>query len=204
MELWERLPDETVVAFSYFRHNRDMPEKERNVRDAYRQCRGKPKAHQASGSFMVMAQKHDWLMRSKAWDAEKDRIARQIQVDEIVTMTRRHAQQAAAWQQTLIQPIRHALARLNDNPKKIERELNKLTYPQLVRFAANLSNAYQLAVKMELLARGEPTELTRQQTTNISEEEESLLTGKMKQYAEVFQSLAEQYDDDFVRRDGKE
>ena len=122
-ELWEIQPGESSKAFEAFVVYRDM-EKPRSIRTV---------AQTLSKSSTLIARwssAYDWVKRVTAWDAEQDRIARKMQLDEIVKMRKRHARIAAKALDKVAAALEHIdpeemsnadMTRLMDAASKLER-----------------------------------------------------------------------------------
>lgn len=126
-EPWERQEDETDKAFEAFAIYRDMER---------RTTRGV--ASQLSKSVALISRwssTHEWVKRAAAWDAERDRIARQEQIDEIKKMRKRHADLASAM---LVKAAR-ALQRIPEDEIK----------------AGDVSRMVDTAAKLERVSRGD-------------------------------------------------
>ena len=83
-EPWERQLNETARAWEAFSMYRDMGA-----------SRSIAKVARELGKNKVVLEKwsteYDWVKRVAAWDAEKDRVARQAQLTDIIEMRQRHA-----------------------------------------------------------------------------------------------------------------
>lgn len=128
-ELWERQPNESQPAFEAFAKYRDQVSK-RSIRRV---------AQELGKSATLMTRwsiEWQWVDRVKAYDAELDRKARDIRLEEIKRMNETHAKAATAL-------ITKALQRLKDMP------LDEMRPSDVVNFI-------EKAAKLERLARGEP------------------------------------------------
>lgn len=83
-EPWERQLDESPQAFEAFAAYRDMGAARSNAKVSRLLCKSKALMDRWSSE-------HDWVKRVAAWDAEKDRVARETQLKDIVEMRQRHA-----------------------------------------------------------------------------------------------------------------
>ena len=83
-EPWERQLNESTQAFEAFACYRDMGAARSTAKVSRQLCK--------SVSLMNRwSSEHDWVKRVAAWDAEKDRAAREAQIKDIVEMRHRHA-----------------------------------------------------------------------------------------------------------------
>lgn len=83
-EPWERQLNESPQAFEAFAQYRDMGASRSLAKVSRVLCKSKALMERWSVD-------HDWVKRVASWDAEKDRVARQKQLDDIVAMRERHA-----------------------------------------------------------------------------------------------------------------
>jgi hypothetical protein len=95
-----------------------------------------------------LSAEHDWVERAEAWDAHVERLAREDQLTQILDMRRRHAVIANV-------AMTKAVERLRDI------DAAGLTVRETVLLL-------DLAVKVERLARGEPTQIVDGTTTNTT------------------------------------
>lgn len=83
-EPWERQLNESPQAFEAFATYRDMGAARSLAKVSRALCKSKALMERWSTD-------HDWVKRVAAWDAEKDRVAREKQLKDIVAMRDRHA-----------------------------------------------------------------------------------------------------------------
>ena len=83
-EPWERQMNESSQAFEAFAAYRDMGAARSLAKVSRVVCKSKALMERWSKD-------HDWVKRAAAWDAEKDRVARQSQLNDIKEMRKRHA-----------------------------------------------------------------------------------------------------------------
>lgn len=145
-EPWERQNGETAIQFSFFRHYRDLPPRERTVEKAAALYSNKKGARGVSIGRHWCAD-WSWVERAAAWDAEKDRIARLAQIEEVTAMNKRHAQIAMAM-------IAKAAARLS------ELAPSDLTASEVRAF-------FNDAARLERIARGEAETVTATLTPTV-------------------------------------
>lgn len=122
-EPWERQPKESLKAWEAFKIYRDMGAD-----------RSLAKVGERLGKSAALMEKwsatHAWVDRSRKWDAEKDRLDRKAQLDDIRKMRKRHADMAnamlikaaAALKKIPIDEIKASdISRLVDTASKLER-----------------------------------------------------------------------------------
>lgn len=83
-EPWERQLNESPQAFEAFARYRDMGASRSLAKVSREVCKSKALMERWSTE-------HDWVKRVAAWDAEKDRVARETQLKDIIDMRQRHA-----------------------------------------------------------------------------------------------------------------
>lgn len=127
-ELWERQPGETAKAFKAFCVYRDLGP-DRSI------AKAGAALGQLPGGLEDWCSKNEWVKRSMAWDDEKDRQARQEQLDEIKKMRVRHARIA----QKALEKVSAALD--NINPKAMSN--------------ADVARLMDVSSKLERLSRGD-------------------------------------------------
>lgn len=122
-ELWERQLNESTQAFEAFACYRDMGAARSTAKVSRKLCKSVSLMNRWSSD-------HDWVKRVAAWDAEKDRVARETQINEIKEMRRRHAATAKKMMDTADQALEHIrpdevstneIARLVEIASKLER-----------------------------------------------------------------------------------
>lgn len=134
---WERQDGEGIKPFQAFAIYRDMGT-DRSLRDVAKQL----------GKSLTMIARWSghwhWVERCKEYDAEIDKKALKARAKSIEEMNKRHADTAMLFQQKLLQRL--GTVKPEDlNPADMIKWLTE-------------------AAKLERLARGEPTEHTKQQT----------------------------------------
>ncbi|MBC7340903.1 MAG: hypothetical protein H5U02_00355 [Clostridia bacterium] len=138
MELWERQKGESRKAYQAFCAYRDMGP-----------ARSLAKVSQQLRKSKVLLQRWSvrwsWVARAEAWDDELDRRAREAQEQARLEMVDRHARAAVAFQQRVLERL-------------AELDPSELSPGDLVKW-------FDVAVKVERLSRGEPTEIGKQEVT---------------------------------------
>lgn len=150
MAAWDRKKGETDKAFAAFCAFRDMPPSERNVADAYRAWKSKPKAKQASGYFRQWSIKWNWYERTSAFDDERDRITRERIIKEAADAKVRRIKGAQQMQLMALQAMRNAnLAEIDeDGARRIIKPLREM---------------FDSGVKIERVEYGEASDITENQ-----------------------------------------
>lgn len=138
--LWEPLPSESGRAFMAFAAYRDLGplRTARRAAGQFYGAEGDPTEAQLK-QFKRWSADHAWVDRADAWDLHLDEIARAEQVEEVKAMNRRHAVVAQNMQARVQETIR----------LMVEDPQAKLTPSEAARW-------FDVAVKVERLARGEP------------------------------------------------
>jgi hypothetical protein len=137
---WERQDGESAMAFEAFSHYRDMAANERSLSNLidkhgqelatnWRQC-------------ARWSSEWQWVARSLAWDDEQDRVKRQGFLDDIRSMSRRHAQIATAVQGKIIERIQ----------KLKESDVERMSW-------RDMGYLIDITSKVERMARGLPGEV---------------------------------------------
>lgn len=134
---WERQKGETLKAFHAFTVYRDLGVERSltNVKRKYDETGKKG----SFGVFGVWSARYGWVERVKAYDDYIDRKKRAEREKAIVDMAERHAKLAVAFQQ------------------RVAERLMKFSPDELT--PGNLARWLDVAVKLERLSRGEPTEI---------------------------------------------
>lgn len=150
---WSRQPGETSVAWEAFVLFRDWGTS-RNHAKVYRKL-GKSRT-----VIERWSRKWNWLERAHAWDEQVDSVRQEAALGEVAEMAKRHIGEAGEFIEVAMAHIR-AFAKSFDTPakrKKFEKELVALPPKERVQVMARMVMMWELAVKQERLARGEPTE----------------------------------------------
>ena len=151
---WDQLPGESSKAYAAFCLYRDQGP-QRSIEEASRvyHDRGSRdgtaaqshRQRRASGQIGRWAQRWNWTARARAWDEELERVRRRKQVEAVAEMAERHAKEALMLQNKAVERLRQL------RPEELKPR-DALSY--LVE-----------AVKLERLARGEPTERVAEEHT---------------------------------------
>ena len=131
-EPWERQINESSQAFEAFAAYRDMGAARSTAKVSRLLCKSVTLMNRWSSE-------HDWVKRCAAWDAEKDRVARESQIKGIIEMRERHA----AIAKKMMDTADHAL----DNIKPDEVSTNEI------------ARLVEIASKLERISRGDAGEI---------------------------------------------
>ena len=131
-EPWERQYNESPQAFEAFAQYRDMGASRSLAKVSRVVCKSKALMERWSTE-------HDWVKRVAAWDAEKDRVARETQINDIIEMRQRHAAIAKKMMDTADNAL--------DNIKP-----NEVTTNEIARLV-------EIASKLERISRGDVGEV---------------------------------------------
>lgn len=131
-EPWERQFNESPQAFEAFAAYRDMGAARSNAKVSRLLCKSKALMDRWSSE-------HDWVKRAAAWDAEKDRVARQTQLSDIKAMRDRHA----AIAKKMLDTADSALS--NINPQEVSTN--------------EIARLVEIASKLERISRGDVGEV---------------------------------------------
>jgi hypothetical protein len=154
---WEQLEGESDKAFSAFVIFRDMGPSKRsldgastlyhnhNRQEGDKKEMAGAKNKNRSGQVQVWADRWNWRQRASAWDAEQDRVGREAQLQEIIEMRRRHAEEAMLLQTVALEKLRAI-------------DPDSLTANQTLDYLVE-------AAKLERLSRGEPEVIGEQRVT---------------------------------------
>lgn len=125
---WERQLNESPQAFEAFAAYRDM--------GAARSTAKVSRALSKSKALMDRwSSEHDWVKRVAAWDAEKDRVARETQLKDIIAMRERHASIA----KKMLETADNALNTINPNDVSTNE----------------IARLVEIASKLERISRGD-------------------------------------------------
>ena len=161
--LWERQPGETARSFAAFCAYRDLGPRGRGVNVV---------AQNLNVSRTLIAgwsAEHEWVRRAEAYDDFLDRERRAAELEAMKEMTKRHVDLGRALASASAVELRKLLEEVQEiriengrpvldakgNPKLVGRKLR----PKEIRELA------ELGTKIERLARGEPTEISKGETT---------------------------------------
>ena len=125
---WERQLNESTQAFEAFAVYRDMGASRSLAKVSRVLCKSKALMERWSTD-------HDWVKRVAAWDAEKDRVARETQINDIVEMRKRHA----AIAKKMMDTADSALSNINPNDVSTNE----------------IARLVEIASKLERISRGD-------------------------------------------------
>ncbi len=138
---WERQPAESEKAYSAFRYYRDMPAKDRSIRNGVKAYYGSDSVAKVN-QWMRWSGQFGWQDRVRAWEEEQDRVAREAKLQAIKDMNERHLQAARAM-------FGKAMKRFAEMEQSHMGP--RVTLDYLVE-----------AIKLERLVRGEPESIVQQ------------------------------------------
>lgn len=143
---WDKMPEESTKAFEAFARYRDLGAQRSLSKAAAELGKSKPLLEGWSS-------KYSWQERITAWDAAQDRVNRRERRRAIVTMSRRHAEMAVAFQAKVIQRLKalkpeemsvgEAL-RVFAIAVKIERDARRIPMRDAVQDYATLEQASEV------------------------------------------------------------
>lgn len=131
-EPWERQLNESPQAFEAFACYRDMGASRSLAKVSRVLCKCKALMERWS-------KENDWVKRAAAWDAEKDRVARQTQLSDIKAMRERHAAIAKKMMDTADSALN------NINPNEVSTN--------------EIARLVEIASKLERISRGDVGEV---------------------------------------------
>ena len=138
---WDRQPGESSKAYGHFCRYRDMGQ-ERSLRKLAADTETKSRLRQ----LQHWSSRWKWVERCQQYDDQLERQARVEQEKERRDMMKRHAKIAVLGQNVVVKGIEKLLS-------EIEQGSRKPT-------ASDLSRLLDVAVRVERLARGQPTEIS--------------------------------------------
>lgn len=131
-EPWERQLNESPQAFEAFAAYRDMGAGRSTTKVSKQLCKSRTLMNRWSAE-------HNWVKRVAAWDAEKDRMAREAQLKDILDMRKRHAATAKKMMDLADKAL--------DNIKPEDSTVNEI------------SRLVETASKLERISRGDVGEV---------------------------------------------
>lgn len=150
---WERQPGESAKAFSAFSLYLNQPPATRTILHAWHAYRPEQVHDKAApGHFRKWAADMKWQERARAWDREKDRIAREAEAEAdrkaIAEMRKRHIGLALSLQNAAANSLQKRLQLVEQGQGEV------MTPYQIARFLREGTN-------LERLSRGEPTDIVK-------------------------------------------
>lgn len=155
-EPWNRLEDETDLAWEYFRFFRNMGPKRSLGATAEEYGLSVRTLHKYSSEF-------DWTARAGAYDRHMDRVYQEEYVEGVREMSRRHATHLVTAIETLVEPFQELARRKDRDQESFYAELGEVGLSRLFDLAIKASKAVAPMMTAERLARGAPTEITEVQ-----------------------------------------
>lgn len=140
-ETWERLPDESSLAYRAFIVYRDqgMSRSIEKIQDLIVDISGKPR-YKTTRNFYAWSSKYEWVKRARAWDDHLDEL-RIKEAEKSITQERTKAREihrslAKAMQKVLLEKL---IPDKNDPSKTMDPKLlNVRDIPQFVKVATEL------------------------------------------------------------------
>lgn len=129
--LWEKQSDESAKAFSAFKTYRDLHPSIRSLRRAVSTIYGSVTSGMLR-QFAKWSVKNNWVIRATAWDEEKDKQQRILQISQIASAKDRHLKEAIALQSLAIEKLKtlkpddvgiDQMLRILDQSYRMEREV---------------------------------------------------------------------------------
>lgn len=153
---WERQPTESADAWSAFRAYRDLPPAERSLSriasEIVAESTGKVRQPDSVRRLLARwSSQHNWQDRTRDWDREVDRRARDADVDEIIRMRKRHASYMRSLMEAGIGPAIELVERI----KAQKLSLADMTADDLYRLTVAFARVAPGIVNAERAARGE-------------------------------------------------
>jgi len=138
---WDRQPGESSKAYGHFTRYRDLGQ-ERSLRKLAADAKTKSRLRQ----LQHWSSRWEWVERCQQYDDYLDQQARVEQEKERRDMMRRHAKIAVLGQNAVV--------------KGIEKLLAEIEHGKRNPTASDLSRLLDVAVRVERLSRGQPTEIS--------------------------------------------
>jgi len=138
---WDRQPGETSKAYAHFCLYREM-----GVSRSLRQMQKVPGCTAVVRQLNRWSSKWRWVQRCQQYDDHLERQARREQERERKEMVKRHAKIAVLGQNLVVKGLEKLVAEIEDGSRRAT--------------ASDLSRLLDVAVKVERLSRGEPTEIS--------------------------------------------
>ena len=145
MELWHRQPDESSKDFHAFMLYRDMTPKGRSLREV---CQKLTKSLPYLTHLKKWSSHYNWVARVQAYDDHLAAARAEAQEKAIIEMAERQAKEGMTLQIV-------GIKRFLDSEGKVREEVaTKMKDGDAIR-------AVEVGVKIERMARGEPTEIVK-------------------------------------------
>lgn len=158
---WQKMEDETPLAFSYFCEFRALGIAERSTGAVARKL-------DLSGSYISnLANKYDWHRRVQAWDDYRERVYTTQLLEETREMAHRHAETAQKGIAALSTAFEAIIRRVEEDEEAFIAELSEKDAARLLAVAKSSAQVLPNLMNAERLSRGLPTELSA--TVNVSE-----------------------------------
>lgn len=155
LQPWEQQPHEPGSCFTRFAVYRDMTPHDRTLSNAVRKFHDvkpgdKAGMHRYLANWSKDSIRWDWKSRAQAYDMHMDRVRQREREAKVRGMVDRHATIAENVQRKIVERLK--------------------TFKSETLSPANLIRWFDVAVKIERLSRGEPTEIQAGTVTQFSAE----------------------------------
>jgi len=205
--MWEPMEGESPLAFAAFEMYRRLGPA-RTVEEAWRRYWARPGTRRRRRNktspprvmpyFSRWAVRWRWRERALAWDEEQAAMARDQQLDrELQEKARQHEeeiQQRQLWKEEARAARTFARRMLMRTLQGIDgRELDDMTVREILPHVQRISTLLEVGQRLERMALGEATDVTRQEVSLSADIEEKLLA-LMQRYVppERWQELAQE------------
>ena len=144
---WEPQPGETHKAYAGFCEYAKQPPATRAAggKDRKRGYLGKPITPAVLATWSV---KYNWVKRALAWDVERERISREVEISELRAMRRRQIRAAMLAQERAEQKLKSSVK----STKQAKGAFDELSETDAMKLLSE-------GAKLERTARGEPGEI---------------------------------------------
>jgi len=139
---WERVSHESSKAYMHFSLYMSM-----GVTRSLRKLAEDTRCISKVAQLRRWSVRHGWVQRTQEYDAYQEQLLRLEQEKERRQMAKRHASIAVLGQNLVVSSLQRTVEELTQNPEK------KLSI-------RDVTHLLDIAVKVERLARGEPTEIS--------------------------------------------
>jgi phage antirepressor YoqD-like protein len=151
-ELWERQPEESAIAFKYFREYLETPK--RRIYDG--ELAKKLKIGQYKLNYY--ARTHKWTERARAWDNYLVRKKNEATIRAVEEMAERHAKHAMAVETALMFPIMEFVNAI----RSIDRnDIKLMKAKELYKFVIDASEKLPKIIDIERKSRGVPNDISK-------------------------------------------
>lgn len=168
---WEMQEGESAKAFEAFTVYRDLgPNRSFTKAGAI--------LNKSNQLMSRWASAYKWQMRVMAWDAELDRIKRELKFKEIEDMHQRHAKHAQSIETSAMVPIQSFLKKVQKLQRTNEEtDFDKMNIRDLFKLVKDIAHLMPKIMDAERKSRGEPTDINslKIDLSKLSDDELKLL-----------------------------